>query len=130
MTLLINRLLKLVNLVVTCFFGGQGQDIYDELRNAHSRGVTIRVVQSSPSDIYHDDDSKQLFEDNVIELRNLSVEAFLGAGILHTKLWIIDSKHFYVGSANMDWRSLTQVYCNVSKDLLIFPSYSLFRSRN
>ncbi len=30
-------------------------------------------------------------------------------GVLHTKLWIVDGRHFYVGSANMDWRSLTQV---------------------
>ncbi|KAH8412116.1 hypothetical protein KR222_011676 [Zaprionus bogoriensis] len=30
-------------------------------------------------------------------------------GALHTKLWIVDGQHFYLGSANMDWRSLTQV---------------------
>ncbi|XP_034473010.1 5'-3' exonuclease PLD3 [Drosophila innubila] len=30
-------------------------------------------------------------------------------GALHTKLWIVDGEHFYLGSANMDWRSLTQV---------------------
>lgn len=29
--------------------------------------------------------------------------------MLHTKLWIVDRMHVYVGSANMDWRSLTQV---------------------
>ena len=33
----------------------------------------------------------------------------MGAGVLHTKLWLVDGKHFYVGSANFDWRSLTQV---------------------
>lgn len=33
----------------------------------------------------------------------------VGGGVLHTKLWIIDKKHIYLGSANMDWRSLTQV---------------------
>lgn len=33
----------------------------------------------------------------------------LGGGVLHTKLWIIDRRHFYLGSANMDWRALTQV---------------------
>ncbi|APG58372.1 phospholipase-D-like protein K4 [BeAn 58058 virus] len=30
-------------------------------------------------------------------------------GVLHTKFWIVDNKHIYIGSANMDWRSLTQV---------------------
>lgn len=33
----------------------------------------------------------------------------MGGGVLHTKLWIVDEQHFYVGSANMDWRSLTEV---------------------
>lgn len=29
--------------------------------------------------------------------------------MLHTKLWVVDRTHVYVGSANMDWRSLSQV---------------------
>ena len=33
----------------------------------------------------------------------------MGGGILHTKMWLVDRRHFYVGSANFDWRSLTQV---------------------
>ena len=45
----------------------------------------------------------------MIQLRNLDMKQLINAGILHTKLWVIDSKHFYVGSANMDWRALTQV---------------------
>lgn len=34
----------------------------------------------------------------------------LTSGVLHTKFWIVDKKHIYIGSANMDWRSLTQVH--------------------
>lgn len=33
----------------------------------------------------------------------------LTGGVLHTKFWLADGAHLYVGSANMDWRSLTQV---------------------
>lgn len=33
----------------------------------------------------------------------------LTGGVLHSKFWIVDGKHIYLGSANMDWRSLTQV---------------------
>lgn len=33
----------------------------------------------------------------------------LTTGVLHTKFWVVDNKHIYIGSANMDWRSLTQV---------------------
>lgn len=38
-----------------------------------------------------------------VDMRNLT------SGVLHTKFWVVDKKHIYIGSANMDWRSLTQV---------------------
>ena len=88
----------------------QGQDIYNEIYNAHSRGIRIRVVQSTPTSVYKDIDSDILHKEGVIELRNLSMASFFNGGIVHTKLWIVDNKHFYIGSANMDFRSLTQVY--------------------
>lgn len=44
-----------------------------------------------------------------IQVRSLNFAALLGGGVLHTKLWLIDRTHVYVGSANMDWRSLSQV---------------------
>lgn len=43
------------------------------------------------------------------QLRSLNFRKIVGSGILHTKLWIADKQDFYIGSANMDWRSLTQV---------------------
>lgn len=46
------------------------------------------------------------------EVREVDLKAITG-GIVHTKLWVVDQKHFYVGSANMDWRSLSQVWCKL-----------------
>ena len=43
------------------------------------------------------------------EVRTLNFKQWFGSGIIHTKMWLIDRQHFYVGSANLDWRSLTQV---------------------
>lgn len=43
------------------------------------------------------------------EVKTLDFKRWFGSGILHTKMWLIDRQHFYVGSANLDWRSLTQV---------------------
>uniref|UniRef100_A0A0E9PGU3 PLD phosphodiesterase domain-containing protein n=1 Tax=Anguilla anguilla TaxID=7936 RepID=A0A0E9PGU3_ANGAN len=43
------------------------------------------------------------------EIRNVDLKSVTG-GIVHTKLWVVDNKHVYVGSANMDWRSLSQVF--------------------
>ena len=42
-------------------------------------------------------------------MRSLNFAGLLGGGVLHTKLWLVDRTHVYVGSANMDWRALTQV---------------------
>ncbi len=32
-----------------------------------------------------------------------------GGGIMHQKIWIFDARHLYLGSANMDWKSISQV---------------------
>ena len=39
----------------------------------------------------------------------MSFPKLVGGGILHSKLIVADARSFYVGSANMDWRALTQV---------------------
>ncbi len=83
--------------------------MFDSLSKLKSRGVTLRIVQNPPSEEYPSLDSKALQDMDVATVRNLNVTKLVGGGILHTKLWVVDSKHFYIGSANMDWRSLTQV---------------------
>ena len=36
-------------------------------------------------------------------------EWYGGSGIMHQKIWIFDARHVYLGSANMDWKSIAQV---------------------
>eukprot|EP01089_Gocevia_fonbrunei_P016017 TRINITY_DN4867_c0_g1_i2.p1 TRINITY_DN4867_c0_g1~~TRINITY_DN4867_c0_g1_i2.p1 ORF type:complete len:416 (+),score=74.53 TRINITY_DN4867_c0_g1_i2:32-1279(+) len=86
-----------------------GYDIYKSLIDAHSRGIKIRVVQLLPSSDFPDTDSLELAKEGIIELRNINWTELVGAGILHTKLMISDDENAYMGSANMDWRSLAQV---------------------
>ena len=65
-----------------------------------------------PSEEYPNLDALALKDMGVAKVQDLDVTHLIGNGIIHTKLWVVDRKHFYVGSANMDWRSLTQVcYC-------------------
>ena len=99
--------------------------MYEAIVAASKRGVRIRVVQATPNSEYPNIDSATLAEKGVIELRNLSMADLVGGGILHTKLWIVDDDQFYVGSANMDWRSLTQVR---QEEHLFFILLSLFLS--
>lgn len=46
---------------------------------------------------------------DVAQVRSLNFERLVGGGVLHTKYWMVDRKHVYIGSANTDWRSLAQV---------------------
>lgn len=48
------------------------------------------------------------------DIRTVNVKE-LTSGVLHTKFWVVDKKHLFIGSANMDWRSLTQVQYTLLK---------------
>lgn len=39
----------------------------------------------------------------------LLISDWFESGVLHAKVWISDSRDVYIGSANNDWKSLTQV---------------------
>ncbi|OEL27793.1 Phospholipase D Z [Dichanthelium oligosanthes] len=39
----------------------------------------------------------------------LLFEKWWGSGVVHAKVWISDKRDVYIGSANNDWKSLTQV---------------------
>lgn len=87
----------------------QGFEIFDKIKQTASRGVKVKIVQNDPSGTSWGNDTATLAELGIAEVQSINFTALVGAGILHTKLWIADSLHFYVGSANTDWRSLTEV---------------------
>ncbi|CAH1390970.1 unnamed protein product [Nezara viridula] len=88
----------------------KGEDIFKSLMEAGTtRGLKIRIVQSEPTKSMPDLDTEIFTRKGVAEVRNLNMARLLGSGILHTKLWLVDRKVVYVGSANMDWRSLSHV---------------------
>ncbi|XP_065170426.1 5'-3' exonuclease PLD3-like [Atheta coriaria] len=86
-----------------------GQDVFDALLKVSDRGVKVRIAQNAPTRENPNTDTEILSKRKAAEVRNLNFNKLLGAGVLHTKFWIVDGKHFYIGSANMDWRALTQV---------------------
>ncbi|CAM6001212.1 unnamed protein product [Sphagnum balticum] len=38
----------------------------------------------------------------------LNIRRLFGMGIMHAKFFVVDQRHFYLGSANVDWRSMNQ----------------------
>uniref|UniRef100_A0A8C6VIE1 PLD phosphodiesterase domain-containing protein n=1 Tax=Naja naja TaxID=35670 RepID=A0A8C6VIE1_NAJNA len=83
----------------------QGLEVFNMLRSLPSRGVKLQVAVNSPQSSTNDTD--ELTRDGA-DVRYVNMKELTG-GIVHTKLWVVDRKHLYIGSANMDWRSLTQV---------------------
>lgn len=108
-----------------------GKDILREFEELPSRNVSVRVVTSVPSIRTNSTDLKILKEKGV-QVRRVNFGR-LTKGVLHSKFWIVDKRHVFIGSANMDWRALTQVKelgvvvyncSSLAKDLQkIFQSY-------
>uniref|UniRef100_A0A0N5CBK3 PLD phosphodiesterase domain-containing protein n=1 Tax=Strongyloides papillosus TaxID=174720 RepID=A0A0N5CBK3_STREA len=87
-----------------------GRNIYDRLKKIGEEGnVNIRIAQNLPSKDFPQTDAFDLQKGTNVKVRSLNFTHLLGSGVLHTKFWIVDQKHIYIGSANMDWKSLTEV---------------------
>ncbi|XP_075230962.1 5'-3' exonuclease PLD3-like isoform X2 [Lycorma delicatula] len=88
----------------------EGEKIFQNILEAGTqRKLLIKVAQEQPSQEQPNTDTEYLQKEKAIQLQSVNFNKLVGSGILHTKLWITDRQNFYVGSANMDWRSLTQV---------------------
>ncbi|KAK8767249.1 hypothetical protein V5799_005969 [Amblyomma americanum] len=87
-----------------------GEQIYQDLLYAgRNRSIDIKITQNAPSDRFPSLDSKNLAEEQAAEVRSLNLTRLGKTGVLHTKFWVVDGMHAYIGSANMDWRALAQV---------------------
>ncbi|KAI9911268.1 hypothetical protein PsorP6_009910 [Peronosclerospora sorghi] len=102
-------------LEMTKFGADQGRKLFFALRDAASRGVKIRIL-TTPGKGHSDMESLpsevRLLVDKApdnVYVRCWNGAEWYGSGILHQKIWIFDAQNVYVGSANMDWKSLTQV---------------------
>lgn len=47
------------------------------------------------------------------EVHFVNMTVFTRGG-LHSSFWIVDRKHIYIGSADMDWRSLSKVKAHIN----------------
>ncbi|XP_053205808.1 5'-3' exonuclease PLD3-like [Panonychus citri] len=86
-----------------------GESFVNALKEAINRGVTVRIAVNGNDNKTAADPDLQLLKNAGALIANLDFDRLIGAGILHTKFIIVDNMSFYLGSANMDWRSLTHV---------------------
>lgn len=116
-----------------------GEQVLKAFENAAKRNIDVRIVVNGNRKQMNED--LEILERAGAKIQFLDFNKLIGAGILHTKFIIVDDSKFYLGSANMDWRSLTQVKevgiviksdCPVlGKDLRkVFDVYSYLSSKD
>jgi phospholipase D3/4 len=92
---------------------GAGQKLYEALRGAAARGVTMRILQSPGFSKSKQKGESERLRDEFparVSIHTVNMGAWYGgSGIMHQKIWIFDDRHLYLGSANMDWKSISQV---------------------
>lgn len=93
---------------IKIFFKGE-EILHGLMKAGVHKGIKIRIAQNAPTPENPNLDTEFLVKHKAAEVRSLNFQKLVGGGVLHTKFWIVDRKHVYVGSANMDWRSLTEV---------------------
>lgn len=96
-----------------------GLQLFNDIIDASKRGVRVRIAITSASDSFPQTDAYTLQAMGAAEVRFMDFNAILGGGVLHTKMIIADNATFFVGSANMDWKSFSQV-----KELGLYGSSS------
>ncbi|XP_032480861.1 phospholipase D4 [Phocoena sinus] len=84
-----------------------GEALLRKLQQLLDRNVSLAVATSAPTLVPNSTDLQVLVARGA-QVRHVPMGRLTG-GVLHSKFWVVDGRHIYVGSANMDWRSLTQV---------------------
>ena len=90
----------------------KGRSVFDAISDAAHRGVSIRIVQArglTGEKIAYDESEALEHLSKRVEIRILDYPEWYDSGIMHMKMVIVDAQHVYTESANMDWKSMSQV---------------------
>ncbi len=104
------RAIDIENFYCTPKPGGALEPTLKSLERAGRRGVKIRVVLDHLLQKNSAPCIERLRKIPKLELHIADWSAITGAGIIHAKFFIVDGRAAYVGSQNLDWRSLTQIH--------------------
>ncbi|XP_075387714.1 5'-3' exonuclease PLD4 [Tenrec ecaudatus] len=84
-----------------------GEALLQRLKQLLDKNISLAVATSNPTLAMNSTDLQMLVAHGA-QVRRVPMGQ-LTRGVLHSKFWVVDGQHIYLGSANMDWRSLTQV---------------------
>ncbi|PWA76580.1 phospholipase D/Transphosphatidylase, Phospholipase D-like domain protein [Artemisia annua] len=92
------------------FGSSEGLSVYKSIEDAADRDINIRLLQHTGRYPDNTDEPDGLASGRTnVESVTLLLKNWFGSGFIHAKVWISDSRHVYVGSANNDWKDFTQV---------------------
>ncbi|XP_050926762.1 inactive phospholipase D5 isoform X2 [Lates calcarifer] len=104
----------------------QGQLLFQRLLSLKSHGVKLKIA----SGLTNSAELKTLAAHNA-EVHYINMTA-LTRGRLHSSFMIVDRKHIYIGSADMDWRSLSKtspdLFCPKDRTRDIDAIYQVIQS--
>ncbi|XP_044229156.1 inactive phospholipase D5-like [Thunnus albacares] len=78
----------------------QGRALLSRLQGLKAKGIQLKIS----SGLIDSTELNTLARHNA-EVHYVNMTA-LTKGHLHSSFWVVDRRHFYIGSASMDWRSL------------------------
>ncbi|XP_027013745.1 inactive phospholipase D5 [Tachysurus fulvidraco] len=81
----------------------QGRLLLHRLMGLKAQGVQLKVASGMPSS-----PELELLSHYGADVRYLNMTALI-KGELRSSFWVVDRKHMYIGSAAMDWRSLSML---------------------
>ncbi|KAM4730327.1 inactive phospholipase D5-like [Anableps anableps] len=81
---------------------GQGKALLSRLQGLKDKNIQLKISTGE----FNSAELKALADDHDAEVHEVNMTA-LTKGLLRSSFWVVDRKHFYIGSASMDWRSLT-----------------------
>ena len=88
----------------------RGDALLAALDAAAARGVRLRVIESPGFDgSVPESAALGANHPEQVSIRQVHTPDWYGTGIMHQKIWVFDGRAVYLGSANMDWKSMTQV---------------------
>ncbi|KAK7148009.1 hypothetical protein R3I93_012347 [Phoxinus phoxinus] len=83
----------------------QGKILLHQLKSLRSRSVSLRVASGLTDSNWTNSELEALTRSGA-DVHYLNMTA-LSRGQLSSSFWLVDRKHMYIGSAGMDWRSLS-----------------------
>jgi phosphatidylserine/phosphatidylglycerophosphate/cardiolipin synthase-like enzyme len=103
------RTLDLAEFYVSGEPGSRLEPVIAAIEAAARRGVAVRLLVDAGFSKQYPQILDRLGAEPGITLRRFDVRPVMG-GILHAKYFIVDGRETYLGSQNLDWRSLTHIH--------------------